>query len=280
MRCEAFPEKEACSYAPDCNPESSVHSVDFHEIVRLHWGQVFRVCLRITRNEHDAEDAAQDCFLRAFSHFQQFQGKAQFSTWLNSIARNSSLMVLRKRRSRQEIQMESSADSTGETLLLEPVDRGPDQLSRVLCVEGCALLIRSIAALPVTLRSAADLVILNELTIQEAGRILEISEASLKSRLFRARRRLSRFHERGAKTNVAHPNSFKGPVMPQAIPDSTRSKQKSSAWESSDTDLSPREPMLPTGEPRRRISAFSPSIGKSRKPKTLAGSNSLEPNAL
>jgi RNA polymerase sigma-70 factor (ECF subfamily) len=218
MQCEAFPEKEVCG--------SKVHSVDFSELVRLHWGHVFRICLHITRNEHDAEDAAQDCFLRAFSHFHQFQGKAQFSTWLSSIARNCSLMLLRKRRSRQEVQMEISPDSNWEILQIEPADSGPDQLSRVLYAESRALFIRSIAALPATLRTAADLIILNELNLQEASEILEISDASLKSRLFRARRRLSRFHARSSQASVAHHNSFSGPVKPQAVPDSTRASSR------------------------------------------------------
>lgn len=205
MRWEAIPQNEDSTNAPDCNPESSsVDGVDFSELARLHWGQVFRVCLRITKNKHDAEDASQDCFLRAFTHFQQFQGNAQFSTWLNSIARNSSLMLLRKKKTKKEAQMEYSPDFSGELLQIEPADRRPDQLSRVLYAEGHAWLIRSIAALPATLRSAADLVIFNELTLQEAAQILEISDACVKSRLFRARRRLSRFHGRGSKSSAVH----------------------------------------------------------------------------
>jgi RNA polymerase sigma factor (sigma-70 family) len=218
MEYETFPVREICAEAPDCSPGFSVYSVDFSELVRMHWEQVFRICLLITRNEHDAEDAAQDCFLRAFAHLHQFQGKAQISTWLHSIARNCSLMVLRKRRIRQEVPLENSPASSGDMLPHEPADRGPDQLSRVLFAESHGLAIRSIAALPPTLRSAADLIILNELTLQEAGQILDISNASLKSRIFRARRRLGRSHGRGSKASIAHHNSFSGPVKSPADP--------------------------------------------------------------
>ena len=197
MECNTFAVREVCAEAPDCSPGFSVHNVDFSELVRMHWKQVFRICLRITRNEHDAEDAAQECFLRAFAHLHQFQGKAQISTWLHSIARNCSLMFLRKRRVRQEEPLENSPLSNGDMLPLEPAYSGPDQLRRVLYAESHGRIIRSIAALPPTLRSAADLIILNELTLQEAGQILDISNASLKSRIFRARRRLSRSHGRG-----------------------------------------------------------------------------------
>jgi RNA polymerase sigma-70 factor, ECF subfamily len=199
MKCGTFPVREVCVEVPDCSPAFSVHNVDFSKLVRMHWEQVFRICLRITRNEHDAEDAAQDCFLCAFAHLHQFQGKAQISTWLHSIARNCSLMFLRKRGVRREVSLENPPASSGDMLPIEPAHSSPDQLSRVLSAESHGRVLRSIAALPPTLRSAADLIILNELTLQEAGQILEISNANLKSRIFRARRRLSRSYGRGSK---------------------------------------------------------------------------------
>ena len=95
---------------------------------------------------------------------------------------------------------------------LEPSDSNPDQLSRVLNAESRARFIRSIAALPANLRSAADLIILNELTLEEAGRILEISDGCVKSRLYRARRRLSRLDNERARGNIPHRHSIDGPV--------------------------------------------------------------------
>ena len=175
------------------NGDCYAHSVDFSELVRLYWRQVFRICFRITRNQQDAEDAAQDCFLRAFSHLDQFQGKAQLSTWLTSIARNCSLMLLRKKRTKQEVQIDLP--------LLDPPDRRPDQLSGVSYGESFELLVRSIAALPLRLRTVADLFILNELTVAEVAQILDLSNQSVKSRLFRARHRLSRFDKWGLKSN-------------------------------------------------------------------------------
>jgi RNA polymerase sigma factor (sigma-70 family) len=201
MQCEALPETRVGTKTPECSRDSYAHNVDFSELLKLHWGQVFRICLRITRNEHDAEDASQDCFLRAFSHLHQFQGKAQISTWLSSIARNCSLMLLRKRRTRQEAQIENSPSSNGGLPFLDPPDSRPDQLSRISYAESSEQLVRSIAALPIRLRTVADLFILNELSIGEVAQILDLSNSSVKSRLFRARRRLSRFHKHCLKAN-------------------------------------------------------------------------------
>ena len=192
MQCEELSEEAVGREVPIGSRDSSVHDADLSEFVRSHWGQVFRTCLCIVRDYHDAEDAAQDCFLRACSHLSQFRGEAQISTWLNSIARNCSLMILRKKRNRREVMVENAPDTDVNLALLDPPDSRPDQLKGVLCAESFGLLVKSVAALPTTLRSTADLILLNERTLQEAGQILDVSNATVKSRLFRARRRLTR----------------------------------------------------------------------------------------
>lgn len=192
MQCKVLPEMTVGVETPKCGRGSSVHDVDCSELVRLYWGQVFRTCLCILRNHDDAEDAAQECFLRTFSHLHQFQGNAQISTWLNSVARNCSLTVLRKRRNKPEGKIENSLDFNGNVMSFDIPDGRPDQLSCVLYAESIGLLVKSIAALPRSLRATADLIILNEQTLQEVGQILEVSKASVKSRLFRARSRLKR----------------------------------------------------------------------------------------
>jgi RNA polymerase sigma-70 factor, ECF subfamily len=202
MQCEALPETRAGINTPECSREAYANNVDFSEVLKSHWGQVFRICLRITRNVHDAEDASQDCFLRAFSHLHQFQGKAQISTWLNSIARNCSLMLLRKRRTRQEAQIENWPSSDGGLPFFDPPDSRPDQLSRVSYAESGELLAKSVAALPIRLRTVADLFILNELTVREVAQNLNLSNSIVKSRLFRARRRLSRVDKRCLNANI------------------------------------------------------------------------------
>lgn len=175
--------------------DSSGHTVEFSELFRSHWTQVLRICLRITRNQHDAEDAAQDCFMRAFSHLHQFQGNAQITTWLYTIARNSSLMLLRKRASKQEEPIERWPDSYGDLPPFSPTDGCLDPLRCVLHAETCGLLLQSVATLPTKLRAVAKLFFLEERTLQEVGQALNISSAGAKSRLFRVRRRLSRFEK-------------------------------------------------------------------------------------
>jgi DNA-directed RNA polymerase specialized sigma24 family protein len=70
----------------------------FGELCERHMKQVSCVTRRIMRNREDAEDAAQECFLNAFVHLKDFDGRSQFATWLTRIAINAALMKLRKNR--------------------------------------------------------------------------------------------------------------------------------------------------------------------------------------
>jgi len=218
IRSKTLSEEAAGTEDPKSIGDFSVDDVDFSEVVRLNWRRVFRICLRITQNEHDAEDAAQDCFLRAFSKLHQFQGKAQISTWLHSIARNCSLMLLRKRRTRQELQIEHSSDTNGEFISLDLADSAPDQLKRVLDVESTGRLMKLITALPITLRRSAELVLLNEQSLEAVGQLLDISNAAVKSRLYRARRRMSQSDKRWSRSDIAQGTSSANRTSTKSAP--------------------------------------------------------------
>src|SRR5260370_17816134 len=75
----------------------------FGELCERHMKQVSRVTRRIVRSREDAEDAAQECFLNAFVHLKDFDGRSQFATWLTRIAINAALMKLRKNRGPREV---------------------------------------------------------------------------------------------------------------------------------------------------------------------------------
>src|ERR1700688_1004231 len=100
--------------------------VPFGELCERHMKQVSCVTRRITRNREDAEDAAQDCFLSAFVHLKDFDGRSQFSTWLNSIAINAALMKLRKNRGVQEVPIDEPDPSFETAAQREFRDGAPD----------------------------------------------------------------------------------------------------------------------------------------------------------
>lgn len=82
----------------------------FAELRELYAGRVYRKLLIITKNREDAEDALQDTFLRAYKALHNFEERSSFYTWVTTIAINSALMILRRRRIRSEV----SFDRPGE----------------------------------------------------------------------------------------------------------------------------------------------------------------------
>src|ERR1700723_769581 len=75
----------------------------FYELVRPYERRGYAAALAILRNEHDAEDAAQEAMLKALANIRQFRAEARFSTWLIQITVNEALM---RRRRERTVQME------------------------------------------------------------------------------------------------------------------------------------------------------------------------------
>jgi RNA polymerase sigma-70 factor, ECF subfamily len=163
----------------------------FSDLFAIYSKNIYRRTYSITKNQEDAEDAMQDAFLRAFAGLNQFRGQSGFYAWLTRIAINSSLMVLRKRRTRRETPLEvtSSNDETYTVFEFADVRPGPDQThdqnQRYL------MILRSIQRLPPKLRTVAEMRILGECSVHETAGALGISETAIKARLFRARMRLT-----------------------------------------------------------------------------------------
>src|SRR5256885_11584489 len=82
----------------------------FRLLVERHSRAIFRVAWRMTGNEHDADDVVQETFLRAYRQIDNFEERANFSTWLHRIAINCSLDLLRSR-SRHEKQYGGDVDA-------------------------------------------------------------------------------------------------------------------------------------------------------------------------
>src|SRR5260370_28277862 len=86
------------------------HRGAFDDLYKCHAEKMLSIAYRITRNREDAEDAVQECFLNAFLHLKDFDGRSRFSTWLTRIATNAALMKLRKNRSSREVPVKDPAE--------------------------------------------------------------------------------------------------------------------------------------------------------------------------
>lgn len=134
----------------------------------------------------------QDAFLRAYLSLANFRGDSRFYSWVVRIAVNSSLMLLRKQRTRRELPMEGVAGEDGHTMTFDFIDARPGPAECYDHIETHASLMQSIQNLPAHLRAVAVLRLLRERSTDETGEVLGLSEAAIKSRLFRIRVRLAK----------------------------------------------------------------------------------------
>ncbi len=163
----------------------------FDELVRRTYGDVFKLAVKLTGNEADANDVVQDTYVRAYRGLRRFRGDAHFSTWLYRIASNCA-STFTARRSRQRCDSLSAAAEVVET---DP-DHDPSLRAEASTLR--QTLDRALEQLPQRLRAVMVLRHLEDLSHREIAERLGISESATKVRLHRARatlRRLLPAHE-------------------------------------------------------------------------------------
>jgi RNA polymerase sigma-70 factor, ECF subfamily len=156
----------------------------FEELIVLHAPPLHRMLTRVLGNAADAEEVAQEAFLRAWRGLDRFRGDARFSTWLYRIAMNEASRHL-------------AHDARRLTLPLDDVrDEIPDlrdgPAAQVEAAELQAHLERCVADLPANYRTAVVLRDIEGLTNEEAAEVLGLELANFKSRLHRGRMAIRR----------------------------------------------------------------------------------------
>jgi len=146
-----------------------------------HRTPVYRFVLRMVRDQAVAEDVLSEVFLDVWRQAAQFEGRASTSTWLLAIARYKSLSALRRR-------PEVALDEETAAAIPDPADDPERVLQKKNRGE---LLRRSIAQLPAAQAAVLDLVYYHGKSIGEAAAIVGIPEATIKTRMFYARRKLA-----------------------------------------------------------------------------------------
>jgi RNA polymerase sigma-70 factor (ECF subfamily) len=162
----------------------------FELLVERHERKIFLMVQRMTRNREDAEDVVQQSFQKAFVHLKKFQGKCLFCTWLTRIAINEALMLVRRKRVAHEVPIEESSTETNSAPPLYFRDPAPDPEDSCLDREQEQILSTALNKLGPGIRRAIELRDLRELSIGETARVMGLSVATVKSRVFRGRRKL------------------------------------------------------------------------------------------
>ncbi len=165
----------------------------FDGLVELYTPQIYNLALRITGSREEAEDCAQEAFLRAFSALRGFRGEAAFSTWLYRVAVNVSNDAA-KRRARQPLSASELAGSDSEDDPPElgdlarpdtPPANAPEQA--VLQQQRRRVVLQAIRALPEKHRTVIILHDIQDLSYDQIALVTKTRVGTVKSRLNRAR---------------------------------------------------------------------------------------------
>jgi RNA polymerase sigma-70 factor (ECF subfamily) len=159
----------------------------FYELIRPYEKRVFVLAFMILRNEADAEDAAQDAFLKAFKYLAQFRAESRFSTWLSQVAINEAR--LRQRKSHLEI-MRPIEDQENEDGTYTPRDFADWREIPSEALERKEIREKLIAALGSLAQKYREVFVLRDvehMSIEDTAEALGISAGAVKTRLLRAR---------------------------------------------------------------------------------------------
>lgn len=159
----------------------------FHDLIRPYEHSVYMMTLSCLKNEADAEDAAQEAFLKAFRYLASFRGEAKFGTWLVSIALNEARTRLRREGTVRMESIDLTPEESGRVspaILRDWREIPSETLERQ---EIRHLLQQAIESLPDLYREVFLLRDVKELSIAETAEALAVSIGAVKVRLHRAR---------------------------------------------------------------------------------------------
>ncbi len=167
-------------------------------LVNKHKDMVFTIANRIIRNREDAEEIAQDAFMKAFEHLKNFKKKAKFSTWIYRITYNAAISRIRKNNPETISMDDTTVDNFSiDENNLEILDKPEDEQKRLIKIvlnhlnEQDHLII--------------TLFYLKEKSVEEISDITNLSKSNIKVKLHRIRNKIYKelYHLIGEKVNLA-----------------------------------------------------------------------------
>jgi RNA polymerase sigma-70 factor, ECF subfamily len=158
----------------------------FAQLVTAHSARVYGALRRFGLDPQEADEVAQEVFLRAWRGLTRFEERSQFSTWLYRIAFNEAQRRLARRPPATTFSRPGDEDAVAA--LPDAIDAGPQ--ARTLDREFEQMLERALAELPADLRAAVVLRDLEGLSTEDAAEVAGVRQAAFKSRLHRGRMRL------------------------------------------------------------------------------------------
>jgi len=166
------------------------HDAALDDLMDRHATKVFRFLHRMLGSEDDANDLAQETFVRVFQHRSSFKPEAKVTTWLYTIAGNLARNHHRWRSRHPNVSLDAPAEGAGQSLgdLLSASDVSPDEAA--VTTERAEAVRAAVQALPDDMREAIILCEWEDMAVAQAAVVLESTAKAVESRLYRARQLL------------------------------------------------------------------------------------------
>lgn len=169
-------------YDRTLTPEKASPTATIEHLVGAYYAYIRRIALSLLDDPHEADDAAQETFIAAFRALRSYRGEAHAKTWLTAIALNACRGRLRKRKTRQALQVALGA------IHLQTRHPSPEETADQN--ESGELLWQAVDSLDEKHRLPVILRYVHELTVPEIAEVLSTSQGTVHSRLYYAREKL------------------------------------------------------------------------------------------
>lgn len=163
------------------------HDAALNDLMERHATAIFHFLCRMLNNEDDANDLAQETFVRVFRAKDSYRPEQRFSTWLFTIAANLARNQIRWRTRHPNVSLDAGSDQTERTLGDTLVSERPTPNEQSLASERAAAVREAVNDLPEEMREAVVLCEWQERSVIEAAAIAGATPKAMESRLYRAR---------------------------------------------------------------------------------------------
>jgi RNA polymerase sigma-70 factor, ECF subfamily len=166
----------------------------FGKLVRHYQRRVFLCAMRVVLNEEDANDVAQEAFVRAYRAIDRFDGRSEFFTWLYRIVVNVALNHRRANKRKPTVSLDSGASGVLSAALKQQAAGNTQREAELRQAVGDVR--HALGELPDSLRATVALVIFDGLSYAETAKVLEVSQGTVAWRVHEARKRLRQILEK------------------------------------------------------------------------------------
>lgn len=162
----------------------------FEELVLRYEKTVYNLALRMVGDRDDASDMTQEAFIKAYGSLSSFRGDSKFSVWIYRITTNVCLDFLRSKSRKQQVSLTVSDDEDAQLDISDPSSDPERQLMQKISMQSVEA---GLQTLPDKQRQILVMRELGGMSYAEIGAALSLEEGTVKSRIFRARKRLCAF---------------------------------------------------------------------------------------